>query len=229
VEAKHYKRGATAMKRIIIINEGPTEQEFCKDVLLDYFISKDILIEMPTIKSTHGGIVAWGTLKKQIEAHLKHDSTAYITTLFDYYGIKDSYNYPRWQEAKSIVDKSARLDFLEEAMRSDLSPEIRERFIPYMQLHEFEGLLFCDIDIFRNNFEPEEANLAELEKIINSFNNPEEINNGATTAPSKRLETLIPGYLKVVYGACLASDLGLKKIREKCPRFSEWIDKMESI
>lgn len=217
------------MKRIIIINEGPTEQEFCKDVLYPYFSAKDIYIETPTIKSSHGGIVAWKTLKKQIEMHLKQDETAYVTTFFDYYGVKDSYNYPGWQEAKSITDKRERISFLEEAMRNDLPAELRNRFIPYIQLHEFEGLLFCKMDVFTSNFEPAEAKLSEIEGIINAFPNPEDINNGSATAPSKRLERLIPGYSKIVYGACLASDTGLDTIRQKCLRFNAWIEQLETI
>ena len=58
------------MKRLIIICEGPTEQAFCNDLLRDYFQSKDIILEAPTIKHSNGGIVAWDKLKKQIVRHL---------------------------------------------------------------------------------------------------------------------------------------------------------------
>ena len=58
------------MKRLIIICEGPTEQAFCNDLLRDYFQSKDIILEAPTIKHSNGGIVAWDTLRKQIVRHL---------------------------------------------------------------------------------------------------------------------------------------------------------------
>ena len=54
------------MKRLIIVCEGPTEQEFCKDVLCPYFQSKGIILEYPTIKHSNGGIVSWATLKKQL-------------------------------------------------------------------------------------------------------------------------------------------------------------------
>jgi Domain of unknown function (DUF4276) len=68
------------MKRIIIVNEGQTEQEFCKDLLTPHFFSKNTIIYHPTIKKTGGGIVAWETLKLQIETHLKQDQTAFVTT-----------------------------------------------------------------------------------------------------------------------------------------------------
>ncbi len=46
------------MKRIIIIGEGPTEQEFCKDVLQPFFFKYDISIANPIIKKSRGGIVS---------------------------------------------------------------------------------------------------------------------------------------------------------------------------
>ena len=58
------------MKRLIIICEGPTEQAFCNDVLHGHLLTKDIVLEAPTIKHSNGGIVAWDTLKKQIVRHL---------------------------------------------------------------------------------------------------------------------------------------------------------------
>ena len=79
------------MKRMIVICEGPTEQEFCKDVLTNYFITKNISIECPTIKHSNGGIVSWNTLKKQIIMHL-NEGDCFVTLLIDYYRIKDSYS-----------------------------------------------------------------------------------------------------------------------------------------
>jgi len=86
----------TSVKRLIVICEGPTEQEFCKDVLTPYFSNKNILIQAPLIKKSGGGVVPWLTLKKQIETHLKQDTNAMVTTLIDYYGIPERYNYPGW-------------------------------------------------------------------------------------------------------------------------------------
>lgn len=61
------------MKRIIIICEGQTEQEFCQKVLARYFINKgqNIMIQAPLIKKSMGGIVTWSALKKEIETYLK--------------------------------------------------------------------------------------------------------------------------------------------------------------
>jgi hypothetical protein len=130
------------MKRIIIICEGPTEQEFCKDVLQQHFNKRQIYLHSPSIKKSGGGIVAWGILKKQIENHLSQEKEAYVTTLIDYYGIHPKHQSPGWDSANQIIDKNKRIDFLENAMKDTLEPNLKQRFIPYIQLHEFEGLLF---------------------------------------------------------------------------------------
>lgn len=216
------------MKRLIIICEGETEQEFCKDVLYSHFISKDIAIEAPLIKKTMGGIVAWEYIKSQILLHLTEDVV--VTMLIDYYGIKDYHNFPKWVESKAIVNKTDRMAFLENAMKEDIDDSVRFRFIPYIQLHEFEGLLFNNIDTFKRNIpENEFTDIRELESLINNNSNPELINDGALTAPSKRLVRLISGYNKIVYGAILAQEIGLERLRAKAVRFDEWIVNLESI
>lgn len=223
------------MKRIIIICEGQTEQSFCNDVLSPYFIPKSIFIQNPTIKKTGGGIVNWPALKKQVETHLKGDTTAIVTTLIDYYGIHAHHEYPLWTESKRLVDKNERMSALEKAMQQDVSLDLQQRFIPYIQLHEFEALLFSDIRVFENNFEKNEfLDYDYLLKTIQADVNPEMINDGNETAPSKRLTKIIKGYysenenLKVFYGTLLAQEIGIKTIMDKCPRFKNWIMKLES-
>lgn len=218
------------MKRIIIICEGPTEQSFCKDVLTPYFSPLGIYIENPAIKKTHGGIVNWTALKHQIEKHFLQDKTAYVTTLIDYYGIYEHHEYPYWNEAHKKTDKNKRMDILENGMKENISEEFQARFMPYIQLHEFESILFSDISVFNNDFEPGEfLDYEYLTETIDSYSNPELINNNLETAPSKRLSKIIKNYSKVLYGSLLAYDLGLSKIREKCPRFNDWIIKLENI
>jgi hypothetical protein len=218
-----------SLKRIIIICEGLTEKEFCIDVLQPYFTPKNIQIQTPLIKKSGGGIVAWSVLKKQIESHLRSDTVAIVTSLMDYYGIYEKHGYPSWEEAHMKSNKAERMDILEQGMYNEIAEDIRYRFIPYIQLHEFEGLLFTDINVFKNNFLPYEfCDSHEFEAIFRKFSNPEDINDNPNTAPSKRLEHHIIGYNKPVYGAMLAHETGLKQIRNKCPRFNNWIAKIES-
>jgi hypothetical protein len=216
------------MKRIIVICEGETEQRFCKQVLIPYFLTKGIFIQYPTIKKSGGGIVAWPSLLKQIEEHLKKDRESIVTTFIDYYGINDRHLFPSWVAANKIADKNNRLQSIESSMKNDLHENLRHRFLPYVQLHEFEGLLFNNIRVFRKRFSDKVANFEKLENIINNNPNPESINDGKDSAPSIRLENLIEGYDKVIDGAILAHEIGLANIRSKCPRFNAWIETLES-
>ena len=216
------------MNRIIIICEGQTEQEFCKTLLQRYFSNQNITLQVPLIKKTMGGIANWNVLKREIETYLRREKDVLVTTLIDYYGIKDSHGFPLWAEKQAIADKSQRLNELETAMLADVDANLRPRFVPYMQLHEFEGLLFSDKQAFYTTFynSNELADKAYLEQTFADFDNPEMINDGVETSPSHRLERIISGYEKVVYGCCLAEAIGLDKMRQKSPRFDNWLKRL---
>lgn len=216
------------MKKLFIICEGPTEQEFCENLLKDYL--SNVEIRVPLIKHSGGGVVPWPILLNQIIHHM-NESNAYVTTLIDYYGIKDDYNYPSWAESKKIANKEDQMLFLEQAMRNQINENARYRFFPHLQLHEFETLLFCDIDAFSNWFETSElSHLDELREALAEFNyKPEDINNSAKTAPSKRIAAAIPSYDKVVVGNCIAMDIGLNKMLNMCPHFRKWIDDLKTL
>lgn len=216
------------MKRLIIVCEGPTESEFCMEVLAPELLKSEIYVDAPLVKKSNGGIVPWPNIKRQIEMHL-HEGNAYVSMLVDYYGIKDSYKFPGWMESKAISSLTDRWKFLCDRMRADISPELANRFIPYMQIHEFESLLFSDITVFKDNFDKKEMDYSILEDAIREFSNPEEINSRPTLAPSKRLTNAIPGYNKVLFGNYIASETGLTKIMDRCPLFNQWFSKLMSI
>ncbi len=218
------------MKRVIIICEGQTEQEFCKEVLYHFFLTKKIIVERPLIKKSGGGIVNWTALKSEVEIHLKKDKTAVVTTLIDFYGIRAKHGFPNWGEKDKIGDKFEMMDYIETAMKENIVASLNHRFIPYIQLHEFEGLLLNNLSVFTSRFDADDfVNLSALEKIIAENPNPELINDGADTAPSKRLEKLIKRYKKTKDGAAIAKAIGIEKMREKSKRFNNWISTLENI
>ena len=144
--------------------------------------------------------------------------------LIDYYGINERHNFPGWIDSLDIVDKNSRMDFLENAMFNDLSEKYRQNFLPYIQLHEFEGLLFNDIQIFYDHFtELELVGKDELIKTFEEYDNPEMINNHLETAPSKRLKRIIKGYNKRLFGHYFAEAIGISKMRARSPRFNSWV------
>ncbi len=176
------------MKRVIIICEGETEREFCNTILTPHFARKDIFIQSPLIKKSMGGIVKWSELKKQITLHLTNDSNAFVTSLIDYYGLYRKYNFPSWNMAEKCINKNERMKILENGMFESINEGVRYRFIPYLQLHEFEGLLFNEIDIFHEQIpENELVGIHELTQTFTQFSNPEMINDNKETSPSQSL------------------------------------------
>lgn len=206
------------MKQLIIICEGPTEKAFCQEILYDRLMDKGVLLTCVLPVESGGGIVNWHPLRKQIGKAM--GATCYVTTFIDYYKLKQS--YPNYEQALQCNSP----ELIEEGMYKEVG---NSRFIPYIQIHEFEALLFCDIAPFVDRFDTKDVERDEIEKIIRDYPNPEMINHGEMTAPSKRLERHIRKYDKIIDGKAIASKLGLDVIMERCPHFKSWIEKLENI
>ena len=132
--------------------------------------------------------------------------------------------FPKWEEGDKIYDINDRMAFLEEAMKKDISNSLQHRFIPYLQLHEFEALLFIDLQTFYEQVPKSDlVGIDELEETFAKYSNPEMINNSKITSPGHRLERIIKGYKKPLYGHYLAEAIGIERIRSKCPQFNNWV------
>ena len=115
-------------------------------------------------------------------------------------------------------------------MKEDLESYKGQQFnnyIPYIQLHEFEALVFSSTIGFESLFENNEMKFKGICEVIDGFTNPEDINDSPETAPSKRMQKLIPGYNKVAYGISLIEYTGIDTILKKCPHFRKWIEKLK--
>src|ERR1035437_6720578 len=100
------------------------------------------------------------------------------------------------------------------------------RFVPFVVMHEFEGLLFSDCAGFSRGI-GRSALETEFRKIRDQFATPEEINDSPLTAPSKRVIDLVPGYEKPLLGTLAVLEIGLDAIRQECPLFRGWIERLE--
>ena len=104
-----------------------------------------------------------------------------------------------------------------------------QRFLPHIQSHEFEALLFSDVSRL-SEVEPEWAiHQDSLRQAGEAVENPEWINDSPETAPSKRLRVLKPKYRKVTHGPMVAAKIGLDRIREMCPHFRQWFARISSL
>ncbi len=216
------------MKRLIIIVEGDTEEEFVNSILRPYFYSKGFYqIDCFKIKHSKGGMSKYRHLKKDI-LNIIYENNVVVSTLIDFYALPT--DFPKFEDSKQIQNKSNRITFLENAIKEEVEESQNANFpnlIPYIQQHEFEALIFSSIKGIEELFEKSEANFNEIENIIQAYPNPEDINDNPNTAPSKRLIQNIKGYNKVIDGVSIIDEIGLPEILNKCPRFRNWIEILE--
>lgn len=210
------------MKTVIIICEGPTEEVFCRNLLSQY-LQNSCRIEIRLL----GGNCNWQRIKDMAEKALKQQKNALVTTFFDYYGVKTK-KFPNWKETVGInkANVRERIEILENGMLEEIDTNLRYRFIPYVQLHEFEALLFNNIEVFDEMFEFEQYDRAELLNIFDEFPDPEMIDQGTETSPSHRLIKIIPAYRKVIQGNAIAEKIGIEQIRQKNKHFNDWIEQL---
>jgi len=222
------------MIRLHIIAEGQTEQTFAKTVLAPYLANFNIFVDARCVltskdkraaKEYRGGLLSYEKAKKDIQNWLKEDkrSECRFTTMFDLYALPN--DFPGHSEAQREADKYRRVELLESAMAQDINAP---RFIPYIQLHEFEALILADPQQLEWEYLEHNGAINNLKEMVDS-QNPELINDGPTTAPSKRIIAEIPEYDKVTAGVAVADKIGLQTLRQKCRHFDEWLTRLENL
>lgn len=213
------------MRGIYIICEGQTEEEFVNHILSPFFYSHQIYdvrpILMATSKGQKGGDIKYDRLKFNIDKLLKSQTDILVTTFIDFFRLKN--DFPKYELAQEKLNKIHKVDFLEQALAQAIS---NPRFIPYIQLHEFESLLFAAKEGFESLPDLKQANLNSLLLAVEEKENPEELNDGELTAPSKRLEQLIPGFdkNKPLYGGLIAEVNTISVVLDRCLRFKTWVE-----
>jgi len=225
------------MLRLLVHVEGQTEETFVNDVLRDhltrcgYDVVGARLVGNRRLRCNRGGIRTWEAVRTDILRHLKEDTGAVATTMVDYYALPHS--WPGRAEAPSKNSTSEKAVHVESALLADIvgamGPRFDpRRFIPLVMMHEFEALLFSDPDRFAQAVG--RADLAQdFRDIRDDFESPEDINDSAETAPSKRIEALFPRYEKPLFGVVAALEIGLPTIRQQCPHFNEWLERLEAL
>jgi hypothetical protein len=220
------------MRRVFIIVEGQTEESFVKESLAPVLWPLQVYV-MPIILGApghKGGNTNYARVKKDVIVQLRQDRTAYCSTMFDFYGLGGGFPGTPLPAGLSSLQKVTRL---EQAIKADIvaqDPALYShvRFLPYIQLHEYEGLLFSDPAAFaRGIYQP--GLQTAFQKIRGAFPTPEDINDGFDTAPSKRVIQLHSSYRKPLYGSLAALEVGIPAMRHECPHFSAWLQKLESL
>lgn len=220
------------MHRLNIVCEGPTESRIVKAILSPHLAAFDLGVSAPRIGTSgkKGGAVTLKRLRENVSTCLLQDRNSYCTTLVDFYGI--DVDFPGKKEAaskSSLSDKQGIVcDSFTDRLAQTLDEGPMRRFIPYVQMHEFEGLLFSDPSQLA--FALREQDLAQqLWAIRNDFETPEHIDDSPISAPSKRIQKVFPRYRKVQMGERAVRAITLKKIRQECPLFDAWLAKLECL
>lgn len=223
-----YKKEQKIMKRLVIIVEGETEEAFAHQILAPYIWNSGYTnsIQCFKIKHSGGGVSKYSHIEKDILSTVREKEVV-VTTMFDFYGLPS--DTPGFKESISCNSHIERVRQIEDNIQKKILQKVRENifFIPYIQLHEIEALIFSSNKGFYELFDKNEADLKRLDDIILEFPNPEDIDNGPDTAPSKRLKKAIPGYDKVLYGIGMLKAIGIETLLAKCPHFKEWIEKIK--
>ncbi len=219
--------------RLNITSEGQTEEYFAKKVLSPYLgqfnIStnvRSVLTRKDRKKNYRGGLNSYQKARKDILMWIKEDNNPEVrfTTMFDLYALPT--DFPKYREAKRIYDPYEKVEFLERAFSEDINDF---RFIPYIQLHEFEALIFVNPEPLKYEYFEHENEIDKLIKISNDFANPELINDNPLTAPSKRILQLIPEYDKANIGPDIADFIGINNLKSKCRHFNNWVTLLEKL
>lgn len=229
------------MRMIRVVAEGRTETSFVKDVLYPHFyaLNKNIVpITLRTGKDLSkgrvytGGILSYAKFKEEIYRNLKYAMShkgTYVTTMVDLYGLPK--DFPGYDKACKMQDVYQKVEYLEQEIKADILrayPDGAEIFFPYLQLHEFEALLFVDLEELATICFEYQSDIRDMENAVAGMN-PEEINNGYQTAPSKRIISAVPNYDKVIMGTEVAQAIGLDKLRTNCIHFNHWITLLEKL
>lgn len=189
--------------RLLALVEGQTEEQFCTKLIAPFLSKRCIYLSATTIGSPRAvaGVPSWKKAKKELTQLLLGDREGSVTTMFDYYGM------PRDWPGRADADNkphSEKASAIEEGMRTKQQGAVgkhwrAERFIPYVQMHEFEALLFTKPEVLgtvSGGLRDGDA-VRRFREIADGFDTPEEIDDGKATAP--------------------------------CPNFDAWMSKLEAL
>ena len=226
------------MIRLHIVAEGQTEETFVNNTLIEHLATFDVFADVRCVetsrskkigKTFRGGLSKYSKLKADLLRWIKEEnrhSNVWFTTMIDLYALPE--DFPNYDLTSKIKDPYKLVSSLEKELTKDIN---FSRFIPYIQLHEFEALVLADPAGLENFFMEYKEHIADLINFVEENANPELINQGKDTHPAMQIIRRIPEYegLKSVVGPKVASNAGLTILRSKCKHFNSWLAKLEQL
>jgi hypothetical protein len=217
---------------VLALVEGQTEQAFVKQILAPDLARQNVFLTACLIgrPGGRGGVRSWARVRSEFLAALKQDRQRCCTTMFDFYGLPADWpgageaRKKPFGEAAELIERAVHVDICE-ALGGSFNPD---RFIPYIQMHEFEALLFSDTRVLAEVV-GEPSLQRHFDEVVAECGEPEAIDDGASTAPSKRIIAKADGYQKVSRGMIAAKRIGLARMKETCPHFAAWVRRLEAL
>jgi hypothetical protein len=210
------------VKRLVFIVEGDTEIILVEKLIAPYLTQQGFsnVMHAQTIVTNRkqhkkGGVSSYGKYRNEVERTLAQGNVL-VTSLIDFFKLPTDF--------PGYTGDSTRIAEIEAAVHADFGHDAN--FIPYIQRHELEGLMFASIDGFELVID-DFRKIDQIQNIMNQYPNPEDINNSPQTAPSKRLAQIY-NYDKTADGEMIFEMVGIQPILNKCPRFAEWMEKIKA-
>ena len=200
--------------------EGPTELDFSKEILIPFLKNNGITTTASICTTGYqggvahkGGVSKFSKIRSEI-SDIHRNPNLVITTMFDLYGLpKDTPGIGEYEDITQFEDRIA----------SEIGCD---RLIVNLIRHEFEALLFSDVNEFRSRFT--DSAYHKLKTIRDKYDTPEDIDSFPSTSPSKRIYEIIPEFKKTLDGIDIAKGIGIDKMMAECPHFRSWIERILS-
>jgi len=217
--------------------EGQTEEAFVNNVLGPHLASFSVYADVRRVlmsrkhgREFRGGLRDYERVKKDISNWINEDNNpdSFFTTMLDLYALPQ--DFPDYNEAKKNSGHINKVNCIESAFGRDIN---FHRFIPYIQLYEFETILLVNPQYLSDYFpDPSRARAVNtIVEMVKPFQTPEEINDDIRSSPSHRIIAEIPEYkdMKQSIGPIIAGKIGLPRIRKACPHFNKWLETLEKL
>lgn len=175
-----------------------------------------------TAPAERGGVGSWKKIFRELQLLLQDSSITTLTTLFDYYAFPSD---APGMSSRPVGSPYDRVRYVERAMAEAIGDR---RFLPHLVLHEIEAWVLANCDVLGEVMGDTTGATDLLMQVVMQESSPELVDDGATTAPSKRILDAYPYYRKTIDGPLVIAEAGLESIRLSCPHADDWLTSIEN-
>lgn len=217
-------------RRIHVLLEGPTEEAFIHAGLYEELRDRGLNPSWTIVQTgttarggpARGGVGSWPKFEGEVRKLLaERPRYAVVTMLCDFYAFPHR-QIPGITPCTS-ADPYAKVAHVEKAMEQAIGDS---RFISHLVLHEAEALVFAAAEQLSRCISRPQLAVELAKQLAEAGGNPELVNDGPETAPSKRLLKAFPGYDKQRHGPQAIKELGWAELRRQCRHLDEWIKRL---